>query len=332
MAPRLRLAALVLVTLLLVVAIVAPGMASAAVAQETPESPAVDNTVTRIELASDGSARWTVTIRTRLDSQADVAEYAAFQSRFRSNTSQFLGPFESRISAVVASASDVTGREMSATGFTAETRIQEVPRRWGIVEYVFTWEGFALVEGEAVVMGDAFEGGFFLAANDTLVVVPPANYSIASVEPAPTKRDERSVAWTGRQDFPDGRPMVRSVPAAAGMGTGGPGSTSALPSSALLGVAAAALLVLLGLAGRSYRRRSGNAVDASAAAGPTDEERVLELLRDRDGRVAQSAIVEAFDWSTSKTSRLLSRMADEGTVEKLQIGRQNLIQLPDEED
>ncbi|MBP1922838.1 putative membrane protein [Halorubrum alkaliphilum] len=45
----------------------------------------------------------------------------------------------------------------------------------------------------------------------------------------------------------------------------------------------------------------------------------------------QSAIVEELDWSKSKTSRVLSRMADEGDVEKLRIGRENVIDLAETE-
>lgn len=295
-------------------------------AQETPEQPAVDNTVTRIELSADGSARWTVTVRTRLETEADAEEYAAFQSRFRENTSRFLDPFERRIRAVVASAAEATGRSMAATDFTAETRIQEVPRRWGIVEYGFTWSGFAAVEGEAVVVGDAFAGGFFLARNDTLVVAPPDGYSIAAVEPSPTDRGDRAVAWTGRKDFADERPLVRAVPVAA---TGGP-TTAPPPDGPDLGLVAPALLglaVLAGLGIMAYRRRA-----VPASAGLTDEERVVGLLADRGGRVPQSTVVEAFGWSTSKTSRLLSRMAEEGRIEKLQIGRENLIRLAEDED
>lgn len=304
------------------------GPVGAAVSQETPQPPAVDNTVTRIELASDGSARWTVTIRTRLDTEEDVRAYEAFQSRFRENTSRFLDPFRTRIRSVVANAADATGREMAARNFTASTHIQEVPRQWGVVTYAFTWTGFAAVEGETVRVGDAFAGGFFLAANDTLTVVVPAGYAVTRVEPAPSDRGDGSVSWTGRVDFADGRPQVHAAPPGGGNG-GGDGPATRLPDAALLGAGVALLALLAGLAALAYHRRGE---PASAPTTATDEERVLELLESRGGRVPQAAVVEAFDWSTSKTSRVLTRMADEGTIEKLQLGRENLIRLPDDGD
>lgn len=111
---------------------------SGVIAHETPTSPSVDNTVTRIELVADGSARWTVTIRTRLDAPTEVEDDEAVQTRFRENTSRFIDPFRSRLSSVGAGAAETAGRPMAASGFTAETHIQEVPRRWEIVEYGFS--------------------------------------------------------------------------------------------------------------------------------------------------------------------------------------------------
>jgi hypothetical protein len=59
----------------------------------------------------------------------------------------------------------------------------------------------------------------------------------------------------------------------------------------------------------------------------TDEDRVLALLDEHGGRMKQSQIVERTEWSKAKVSRLLSSMNDEGTVEKLSIGRENIISL-----
>ena len=61
----------------------------------------------------------------------------------------------------------------------------------------------------------------------------------------------------------------------------------------------------------------------------TDPERVQELLEANDGRMRQAAIADEFDWSASKISRVIGKLVDEGTVEKLQLGRENLIELDD---
>ncbi|MDB9279125.1 hypothetical protein PN416_04255 [Halorubrum ezzemoulense] len=64
----------------------------------------------------------------------------------------------------------------------------------------------------------------------------------------------------------------------------------------------------------------------------SDEERVERLLDENGGRMRQADIVAETGWSDAKVSQLLSAMADEGRVEKLRLGRENLISLPDGED
>lgn len=63
----------------------------------------------------------------------------------------------------------------------------------------------------------------------------------------------------------------------------------------------------------------------------SDEERVEHLLDQNGGRMKQARIVKETGWSDAKVSQLLSTMADEGRIEKLRLGRENLISLPDEE-
>jgi hypothetical protein len=61
----------------------------------------------------------------------------------------------------------------------------------------------------------------------------------------------------------------------------------------------------------------------------SDEERVERLLRRNDGRMKQANIVRKTDWSDAKVSQLLSAMDEAGRIEKLRIGRENLISLSD---
>ncbi|WP_267641076.1 helix-turn-helix transcriptional regulator [Haloarchaeobius amylolyticus] len=62
----------------------------------------------------------------------------------------------------------------------------------------------------------------------------------------------------------------------------------------------------------------------------SDEERVLRLLRQNNGRMKQANIVKETGWSNAKVSQLLSGMDDDDEIEKLRIGRENLITLPGE--
>ncbi|MFC4542735.1 helix-turn-helix transcriptional regulator [Halosolutus amylolyticus] len=61
----------------------------------------------------------------------------------------------------------------------------------------------------------------------------------------------------------------------------------------------------------------------------SDEERVHRLLKRNGGRMKQGSIVTETGWSNAKVSQLLSQMDDDGEIEKLRIGRENLITLPE---
>lgn len=61
----------------------------------------------------------------------------------------------------------------------------------------------------------------------------------------------------------------------------------------------------------------------------TDEDKVLKLLYEADGRLRQSEINNATEWSKSKVSRLLSAMEDDEKIRKITIGRENLVTLAD---
>jgi uncharacterized membrane protein len=63
----------------------------------------------------------------------------------------------------------------------------------------------------------------------------------------------------------------------------------------------------------------------------SDEERIEHLLERSGGRMKQANIVRETGWSNAKVSQLLSAMDEDGQINKLRIGRENLISLPDED-
>jgi len=73
----------------------------------------------------------------------------------------------------------------------------------------------------------------------------------------------------------------------------------------------------------------GQAVTGAALL--SDDDRVRQLLEDNGGRMKQTAIVEATEWSKSKVSMLLSEMEDDGEITKLRVGRENIVSLPGSE-
>jgi hypothetical protein len=63
----------------------------------------------------------------------------------------------------------------------------------------------------------------------------------------------------------------------------------------------------------------------------SDEERVRRLLETNGGRMKQANIVKETGWSNAKVSQLLSSMDEDGEIEKLRLGRENLISFPEED-
>ena len=59
----------------------------------------------------------------------------------------------------------------------------------------------------------------------------------------------------------------------------------------------------------------------------SDRERVHHLVDENGGRMKQSEIVDAVDWSKAKVSRLLADLEEDGEITKLRLGRENLICL-----
>lgn len=92
---------------------------------------------------------------------------------------------------------------------------------------------------------------------------------------------------------------------------------------------------------RDRSRRSAQFVDSAPPHGspPPDDgddvlpdaDRVIHLLDASGGQLRQVRIVEETGWSKSKVSRLLSRMEDRARIEKISLGRENLIALPEAE-
>ncbi|MFC4544276.1 helix-turn-helix transcriptional regulator [Halosolutus amylolyticus] len=342
---------------------------SAIVAAETPEA---DTTVTRIAMDENGTAHWSVTVRTRLANDSEVDDYEAFQEQFRANRESYVEQFERRMTGVVSNAAESTGRNMTASSFRAETSIQEVPRQWGMVTYSFTWTNFGVVDGDEIAVGDVFGGGFYLDDDDRLQIAPPTGYAPTATSPPPDERDGTTAVWAGPESFADRHPTVRFEPANSAVDSDHEGTNPW--DSTPLGVVGGILLVAIVAIGvfvgsrrglpRQLRssvhiltastdpaaatetddsaeaRSDGDESVESPASGPaspapelaTDEDRVRTLLERNDGRMRQAAVAEELDWSASKTSRVVSGMAEENAVEKLRIGRENVIDLLENSD
>ena len=248
---------------------------------------------------------------------------------------------------------------------STETASEETADRYGELRVSFTWTSFARIGDEGTMyVGDAFRTGngtwlSGLGPNQTLVIRSPPGYSAPTTSPIGPR--EGDLRWEGPRSFEPGYFEIVYEPSSGPVGPFDGDLSRAMLAGALALSAAALLLGLYLLyrrrrdgtpdgAGREAAAEAARADDADEAAAtadlPTDdtgaaagdpdlallsdEERVEYLLEESGGRMKQADIVKETGWSNAKVSQLLSSMADDDRVDKLRIGRENLISLPEE--
>ncbi|MFB6174134.1 MAG: helix-turn-helix transcriptional regulator [Halobacteriales archaeon] len=320
-------------------------------------------TTMRVAVQADGDARWTVTARFDVAGANETRGFDRLAEAFRAGESDALSVVPFRRAA--RAAERATGRNMAI-----ENVSRSAGRGDGTGRLVlsFTWTAFAQVDGNRLAVGDAFRSpsGTWLPGlteDQTFVMTFPESYAIISVSrPA----ENGSLRIRGPASFSPGRPSAVLVPRRtdrSGVTTETPtpppsgGISPALGIGALV-VVAGVLALLVGR--RRYGGGEGPTEEPPAPPGdgdtgaeteppeeaePTpdpeattgeaemllsDEERVLRLLEEHDGRMKQADIVDETGWSNAKVSQLLSEMNERGEVEKLRLGRENLISLPGE--
>jgi len=359
--------------------------ASAPVAQTGDEvGPTLENTTLTAQLRADGSVRWTVTARFDLATDNEAAAFRRLAEEYTAGETASLGLPAFR--AAAAEAADATGREMTVTDVERSASPEsDVANGTGRLTLAFTWTNFARVDGDRLVVGDAFEAGAGesawltgLDADQRLVIEPPPGYGVISASDGVPAPRNGTITWEGPTRFGDDAFTIAF--------TGSDGPTTPPPEESLPpwllagGVVVAAAVVYVALrrsgvglppgpapdadadagadasetaadgapATAGPRAGAGDAAGNGGGAGPegaagaaddggtdeellSDEERVERLLEENGGRMKQANIVRETGWSNAKVSQLLSSMDEEGRIDKLRIGRENLISFPDED-
>jgi hypothetical protein len=234
-----------------------------------------DRTQYIITVRQDASARWTFRFERPLTNETERQEFRAFAEEFNTTETDLYTNFQRDARGLVAEGGNFTGRDMAATNFSRDARIESGLNTVGVVEMSFTWRAFAVEDGDRVVVGDVFEDGLYIYRDQSLVVRPGPGLAFESVTPNGTLSNPDSLAasdsvtWQGEKQFTDNRPQVVFVPASTTTptATDGPGDSptptpgpgdgstdSGLPIPLLVGLAG---LVGLLAAGVWYRQRGG---------------------------------------------------------------------------
>ena len=354
----------------LVIAVVAVvGLATPAlVAAQSPaggttEPNTTSTTTIVIQPQPNGDARFAVETRYVLDDANDTAAFRTLGEEFEEGDA---GTDVSTFQWAANSSSVATGRSMNVTNVSRNATIATNASETdvGHLTLGFTWTNFAQTSANRIRVGDAFNGtqGTWLPAltrRQTLLIESPSGYGVTR---SPVGITNGTVRFDGPATFSNGQPVVWFERRGSGAtSTATPGSDSGSLDSIPLFVGGVLVLGVVAVGAYAMARRdddeSGEGTAAAATTGtddsteppardetdePTavsdvddellsDEERVERLLAANDGRMKQASIVEATGWSNAKVSQLLSAMDEAGRVDKLRIGRENLISLPDEE-
>jgi hypothetical protein len=330
-------------------------------ANETPRT-----TVT-IDLRSNTSARWTITTRQSLDSDEEraafrdlIAEFEAGGAGVDSDVTTFRN--------YARQAENYTGRQMAIRRVDPAGRVDET-NETGVLNLSFTWTNFAeRTENDRLRVKDAFlraEGESWfprLTTDQRLVIQGPDDYNTYTTPSAARQQGNTVIFDSGQELDPETvyatfQPESQDPNLVAQLlvALGSPVALGAILLVAVVGVVAFV----------RYRRDdspppAGEATPPEADSGRpgqfegddgaaetaeadeseeavdlellSDEERVEHLLEQNGGRMKQASIVEETGWSDAKVSQLLSAMAEEDRINKLRLGRENLISLPDEDD
>lgn len=283
---------------------------------------AAERTHMDVALAPNGDATWQVEYRIPLATEADREGFADLQAAIEDDPESYESRYAERMGSAAAAGEAATDREMTVENVTVRTELRELPEPTGVVTYQFTWKGFAPLEDDRLVVGDAL-AGFFLAEDASLLIQGPNGWAVESVTPSPAEERSNAAFWRGPIEFGTGEPQVifgaPDDPAWRGLGP-----------AALAGAA-----VVLGAIGvLVWRRRQTRATEAETPPGDpsllSNEEQVLAVLEDHGGRMKQQELAETLEWTDAKTSKVTSEMREAGRIEGFRLGRENVLSLPDD--
>jgi len=301
------------------------------------------------DIDTKGNAWYIIEYRILLDSQDRINEFDEFKLVVEGNNTH-KAEFEARMRDIVTKAGIATSRPMAASEFDVSVTTQNsATGNYGIIRYSFTWGNFAEVSASSVVIGDVFFGGQYISTGDTFIIKVPDEYEISEVTPTPDSERKSELIWSGPRNFNSGEPAVVAEKSS---------------SSFFFVVQALLLLLVLMVLGAGviiyYKKKAGGqepaplvrsskVEDMEPESKPepddpglpepvkppvstitrfeSDDEIIISMLRQHGDAMMQTEIVKQCGFSKSKTSALLTNMAENGQIERVKKGRENLIRL-----
>jgi hypothetical protein len=201
--------------------------------QTTPDG--FENTLFRIQVFENASARWTIQ-HSRPLNDSEIDQFETFAADFTSRETATYAAFQTRAENLVRFGRNVTGRNMRARDFSRDAFLSELGQTRGIVEMSFVWTDFARLDGDRVRVGDVFEGGMYVAEGQRLEIRRGPAVTFVEVAPDPDSMtneeslsDSVSVTWFGEQQFAHQQPSAVLEPRGAETASGGEATAGTAP-------------------------------------------------------------------------------------------------------
>ncbi|MFB6162930.1 MAG: helix-turn-helix transcriptional regulator [Halococcoides sp.] len=313
-----------------------------------------DRTTVTVRVAANGSTTITVAYVRTLANETAI-------DRFRSATPDILDRTDRLASRTADRIANATGRSATVAVLDRESRVATSGglQTEGVRTIRVRMTGLARTTDAGVVFEVPIP--IALGADQRLVVEAGPDLAVDRARPDPDRSSAEDLTYTGPTRIAAGDCTIRFSPAPGdAVATTPDRSVTPILVAAVVGGIVLGAVLATGWVGlrrwrgthaahddrpgadstpssgdrdRSVEDHDRRTDDAEHVPGDPDRlpdaGRVERLLEAADGRMKQSAIVESTGWSKSKTSMVLSEMADEDRIVKLTVGRENIISLPE---
>ncbi|MCK4433693.1 MAG: hypothetical protein KAV48_07140 [Methanomicrobia archaeon] len=281
---------------------------------------------THIIIYEDGSAFWELETRFELKNEADRTFFEDYIGALEEEKDVMIEEKKMEIEDIINKLNLTTKRSMKIENLDLTYGIVEtINKNYGVVKLQFLWHGFAERNGDKLLIGDVFLGGYYLNKNETMVIDFPQNYIYEYVYPLPDETRTSSLIWYGPKSFGEKEPTlilsrfeIKSTETKSSAEEQEGGKERDYLFIILIFVIGILFIVLF-----IVKIRKGKIEEDIFF----DEDIIVDLLKKKGGKCLQNYIVEETGFSKSKISQVLNDMERKGVIRKKKIGRHNLIIL-----
>jgi len=290
---------------------------------------------THIIIYEDGSAFWELETRFELKSEADRTFFEEYIGALEEEKDVMIEEKKTEIEEIINKLKLTIKRSMTIENLDLSYGVVEtINKDYGVVKFQFLWHGFAEKDGDKLLIGDVFLGGYYLNKNETMIIDFPQNFIYEYVYPLPDETRTSSLIWYGPKSFGEKEPTLilsrfeikntktKSNTEEIEENKEKNSSIEEKKERNYLFVFVFIILILFISFFTVKIRKKEDEEDIFF-----DEDIIINLLKKNAGKCLQNKIVEETGFSKSKISQVLNDMETKGIITKKKIGRNNLIIL-----